>query len=420
MIQTSVLMPDEWLSGYFSRLADLNGCKDFENLSLLLKALPPFESPHVISKLALLLGKSIPELIQHHTLFPAKHAVQFRKYNQALQLEVSMRSMQKSVRYCVECLKEDCGYPNDLPYLRRTHQVTGIDWCMKHECSLCAYSGDDIPGPSQLYHLLGQYPTKTSLKDQHPIIRKYADIYDGLISKPIFVPSDNASWVLSLKANELGLNHSTARTGRCLSDILIEDLSSDWLFNNFPAMKAKQTNQFINSFDGVAVFRLQNHDVTNYVLAAAVLFETADEALNTFKDSVSLKLKPRRTIVRRGTEYWRGEHFHRVYSRNLGECKAITAEIGGSYEQNRVNLIRHGLPPLSSLSIETIQALYDFYNGASIQEIMSRPGLNHLYFERIIRDAGNNFKAIFNDIKNLLIEKSLLKINKIKNKPKNH
>lgn len=420
MIQTSVLMPDEWLSGYLSRLADLNGCKDFENLNLLLKALPPFESPHVISKLALLLGMSVTELIQHHTLFPAKHTVQFRKYTQSLQLELSMRSMRKSIRYCAECLEEDWSYPNGFPYLRKSHQVTGIDWCMKHECSLWDYLGDDIPGPSKLYHLLGQDFTKTFLRDQHPIIRKYVDIYDGLISKPIFVSSDNASWVLSLKANELGLNHSRVRAGRCLSDILLEAVPSDWLFNNFPAMKAKQPNQFVNSFDGVAVFRLQNHDVTNYVLAAAVLFETADEALNTFNDSVSLKLKPRRAMVRRGAEYWRGENFHQVYSRNLGECKAITAEIGGSYDQNRINLIRHGLPPLSSLSIETIQALYDFYNGASIVEIMSRPGLNHLHFERIIRDAGNNFKAIFNDIKNSLIEKSLLKINKIKSKPKKH
>ncbi|MGP1716400.1 MAG: TniQ family protein [Methylophilus sp.] len=421
MLEVSALMPEEWLHGYFSRLAVQNSCLDIPQLNKLIAPLPPHDSPESIPKIAKLLDRPVQDLIQQHTLFPAKHAIYFKTYSEAHQVKISMRKMQKPVKFCHQCIEEDWEYVGQgFPYLRRIHQVTGIDWCLKHKCRLGFSSLDDIPGPGQFGLLHEQSIIQEPLESQHEIIQKYVEIFEGLISNSLTLSADHVSLVLEQQAKKAGFNTSPAKSARCISDVLVEEISSDWLLRNFPTLKAKVTNKALKTIDGAAVFRLQNHNVTNYVLAAAVLFDSADEALMTLNNSSNMELKPRRALIKRNAEFWRGNDLRQIYIKNLGTGKAIADDIGGDYDQVRQNLIKYGLPPLTNLSLETIKALADFYKGATLAEILSRPGVNREHFEQVVRSAGNQFGEILNQIKEALMQKSTERLNRINSKDRPH
>jgi len=321
--------------------------------------------------------------------------------------------MQSHVRYCVHCINEDIGYKG-FPYLRRSHQITGIDWCLKHQYQLHTNDSSEMPGIDVLKSKANQHGSEHPLLEQHPIIQRYVDIYEGLFNFANLLSAENVSWVLFEQAEKLGLNRSGSKTAKCLSDILVEELSSKWLFDHFPVLQNKETNKFIPSIDGVTIFRYQNHAVPHYVLAAAALFENADDALNALINSTKLTLKPVRAMVKRTSTFWKSDELLDIYIRNVGQGREISDEIGGTYDQNRLNLIKYGLPPLGKLSNETIHAISDFYSGTPLTEIQFRAEVNQAHLTQIIDQARSDFPGIFNQLKNALLENNQHRLDRIK------
>lgn len=409
MIEMPVLLPDEWLNGYLDRLRGRNNCKDRQNLYQLIYRHFPKSHSSILQPLSILLNRPESEIRFQHTLVPTIRLRTETISPDYVSPKVVTRKTQYHYKFCVHCIEEDKPYLG-FPYLRRSHQITGIDWCLKHqyELGVCdeRVSIDLQPSTGHRGH--------TPLFGQHPIIQRYVDIYEGLFTCAKQLSAEYVSLVLSMQAEKLGLNQSRTKTARCLSDILVEELSGKWLFDHFPVLKKKETNKFIPSIDGVTILRYQNHAVPHYVLAAAALFENADEALNALINSTKLPLKPVRAMVKRPAAFWKSEELLEIYLRNAGQAREISDEIGGTYDQNRLNLINYGLPPLGMLSNETIHAISDFYNGTPLTEIYLRAGVNQTHITQITKHARSDFAGIFNQIKNALLINNQLRVDRIK------
>lgn len=421
MIHVPTIMPDEWLNGYLERLKFLNGYRSQKNITeLLQQELKLEKTVSMVEILAALLNQSTENIVWQHTLIPAIRAitdnnpsVRHGDTSKANHLRMlGTRKMVHHPRYCPKCVKEDVGY-RGFAYFRRSHQITGIDWCLKHQIKLKNIEESAIPTPISLMQKANSEILSSSFIEQSPAIERYVHIFDGLVSNQFPVSAEHASWVLSEQAIKLGLNRSPNKQGTTLSDIAIVEIPHQWLLDNFPVLKNKQTHQFIPSIDGVTIFRFQNHTVPNFVLGAALLFGNADEALNKLIHLKQVHKKPVRKLIKRPTDFWRSDELVGLYIKHRGSCSDITEEIGGSYDQNRINLTKNGLPPLSILSNETIQAISDFYAGAFILDVLRRPSVNSIQLEYIIRNTGNTFGSIFNRIKSSLLENNALKVKKI-------
>ncbi|ACT48379.1 TniQ family protein [Methylotenera mobilis] len=420
MMYIPKILPDEWINGYYEHIKFLNEHWYQENIiDALQKELKLDKSKNIIETIAALIDQPIENIVWKHTLIPAIRAItdsnpSTRHGNYHLDA-LGTRKMVKHARFCENCIQEDIKTWR-YPYLRRSHQLTGIEWCLKHQGKLQEFETTKIPDPKSLRQITNFSTTKSLLSNQHPIIRRYVDIFDGLTTNNSPISAEHASWVLSEQAIKLGLNRSPKKTGRNLSDIAIEEISGEWLFDNFPVLKNKQPQQFIPSIDGVTIFRFQNHSVHHFILGAAILFSDADEALNKLIHSQQDSKKSLRKLIKRPESFWRSDELRDLYIKHSGSCRDLTTEIGGSYDQNRVNLLKYELPPLSILSNDTIVAIGDFYDGAPLLEVLQKPNINNKQLEYIVRNAGNTFRDIFNQIKPALLKNNVLKVNKITSK----
>lgn len=410
-------MPDEWLNGYLERVRYLNCLSKNDNIIEVLKAAYKLDiSKNTVEALSSILNQSVQTLVLQNTLIPAIRAVTDNGYlfdHGTIHLNaLGLRKMHQHARYCPICIQEDIAHWA-FPYLRRSHQVTGIDWCIKHQVNLETIDTQCIPDPAALSKIGRFTASKSSLNKQHPIIKRYVSILDGLLFNNKPISAEHASLIFSKIAVKKGLNISPTKKGTCLSDIALQEVSGTWLFEHFPILKNKQPEEFIPSFDGVTIFRFQNHSQHYFILGAAILFDDSDEALNVLINEHKVKRNAPKKAVKRPEGFWQSDDLRRIYIKNIGSCRGITNEIGGDYEQNRTSLNKNGLPPLSIISNETIEALDAFFNGASIDEVFDMKHVNKTQLQHILKNAGHTFKSIFNEIKPTLIKNNALKVKKI-------
>lgn len=146
-------LPDELLYSWIHRLADANGLliKNFQ------EAYMDSKSPK-IGTLKLDVGsefvglcKSIRYQIDMKELYMELSTFQFESFfmtpgqqmRQVLnvfgpknRLNTAINGIINDIKICPECLKED-----NIPYIHRAHQLSGICTCYKHGCKLSVYTG---------------------------------------------------------------------------------------------------------------------------------------------------------------------------------------------------------------------------------------------------------------------------------------
>lgn len=390
------IQPDEWIIGYFERLAILNGN---ESASQFFKNLKVNDK---ISFVAELLEVPTKTIIQEYTLLPlfrsivANHAdIQHGDTsNPKLIKSNGLRGYSEQVKVCPKCMDEDCGYLGNV-YIRRSHQIFGANWCHKHNSELLETKQDNIRNIIQGIDPTRALPNNAS-PIKHPVIERFLHICDALLSQKEPIHGDRVSWVLSKRAATMGIRTSAKGSGIPLSDYANLYIPNAWLHKFFPSLSSKTPDEFLHAIDGVCVFRLQSHTPMTYILAASLLFQDPDEALNCLFAKV--KIPSARPIKRRHEEFWNSEELYNLYIKHKGNCQLITKQLGGHYDTNRLNLIKHGLPPLSGLSLGTLRALSDFNNGVKLNEILSRDGVQFDNFEFVIRHSSPKFFRALNDL----------------------
>lgn len=194
-----------------------------------------------------------------------------------------------------------------------------------------------------------------------------------------------------------------------LSDIVLDTFGMHWLSTTFPAMSKKTRGVAIDQLDSVFYVKKGSAPVTAYILALAVLFETANEALAALNTSQAQTVPPRR---HHSSSYYArlgDDNLRNAYVRNGGNHTAVAAEIGRrqSSVQNRLNTL--GLPNLADRrgGVRAFTTAF-LIEGKSLSESRAASGIDEQTMDSVLRTIGGSFAHVIKAIKKAALEEKVL------------
>lgn len=409
------ILPDEFLLGYFGRISALNNRISIPNIKNILnnwisetkpelKNLNKQKLPSLLG-LAEALGIEPKNIAKEHTLLPILRGTRPDTINfpagvshkdndnHGLLRRFSQTVSKKAACFCAACVIEDVDYPK-FSFWRRSHQITGIDWCLKHMEPLQEVRDKNafLKQPSIFLDSGNYCKQPESLGMQNPIILRFAQLIEDALELEVPVNNKIAQEVLTNKARSIGVRFSEMWVSRQLSDLMNEVLPEQWMVKYFPRLKKESCGKFVAGFDEVLKPSMKVKSYMNTLLAAAVLFDDADEAMH------ELTAQNLHLLNKTNKQEISDVAFINAYVRQQGSYFKIGIELEKDrrYIFNRARSL--GLPSFSGVSPETFKAIKDFYNGSNLVEILTRPNINKEKLANIIRLSGRQFSSAIKKI----------------------
>lgn len=409
------ILPDEFLLGYFGRISAVNNRisvsniknilnNSFSEIKLKLKN-PDIKKRSSLLGLAESLGIETKTIAKKHTLLPILRTTRpdtinfpvgvslmdyddhglLRRFRQIVPKETAC--------FCGACVIEDMDYQR-FSFWRRSHQIPGIDWCLKHLEPLQEINDKNAfyKQPSIFFDSGNYCKQPESLGMHNPIILRFAQLIEDALELEVPVNNRIAQEVLTNKAKLIGVKFSETGSCRQLSDLMNEMLPEQWVFKFFPRLKKKKYGIFVAGFDEVLKANRKGKSYVNTLLAAAVLFDDADQAMHELStQNLHLLNKTKKQEISDVT-------FINAYVRHRGSYFKMSLEFEKDkrYIFNRARWL--GLPSFTGVSPETFKAIKDFYDGSNLLEILTRPNINKEKFAIIIRLSGRQFSSTIKKI----------------------
>jgi len=409
------ILPDEFLLGYLGRISAVNHRISISNIKNILKnwfseTKPELKNPDIKKRSSLLelaeaLGIEAKTIAKKHTLLPILRSTRPDTINfpvgvrlmdnddHGLLRRFSQIVPKEAACFCVACVIEDVDYQR-FSFWRRSHQIPGIDWCLKHMEPLQEVNHKNafLKQPSIFLDSGNYCKQPESLGMHNSIILRFAQLIEDALELEVPVNNRIAQEVLTNKAKLIGVKFSETGFCRQLSDLMNEVLPEQWVFKFFPRLKKEKYGIFVAGFDEVLKANRKGKSYVNTLLAAAVLFDDADEAIQELT----------------------AQNFHlfsKINKQEISDISFINAYVRhqGSYSKMGIELEKDrryifsrarwlGLPSLSEVDIDTFKAIKDFYDRSNLVEILARPNINKEKFANIIRLSGRQFSSTIKKI----------------------
>lgn len=288
MLHLPELLPDELMGGYLGRIGRINGINQVA-VRAQLHAMTGRTGLPVMRRtwchaLAGSLGMPADALAREHTTLPLlrvlrpagdslSHAAEDDAKTLRL-LEVALPD--EGPRLCPQCVNEDQHFWG-ISYWRRSHQLKGVNWCTKHQAALLVTTNADV---------LTDFPeeaAQTSLRKlavfgDMALLKRYADVVDGLLDLPLATSSDRAVFRLYEQAQR---RHSwrPVKTRRDLGLLAQRLLEGSGLELTFPRLLKRSV--YAPSKDNAPRDEHWSRAGSGYAFALMLtaLYDSADEAL---------------------------------------------------------------------------------------------------------------------------------------------
>lgn len=298
-------LPDEFCRGYKGRLQAINlHASPTDIIRHLRMHLNLHTEPEAVV-LANASGLRPEAFIKQHTLLPFFRAVAIQyshvkhgdPASPAVIKHTAMKSAAQGAFLCPDCIAEDRNFWG-ISYWRRTHQLPGIDWCLKHRTPLHVAPSikafDFLPGDiaEEAYPL----PNGT-LFLENAALQRYAEIAAGLLEFDQPLSPLVTGLVLMKRATNIGLPLSIQNKRPLLSYTILEQLPHLWLFAHYPMLQNKAPERIHRALE---IATQHCHSSIPAVITLTILFESADEALSFW--SAQFKDQPMQPNLQRGTE----------------------------------------------------------------------------------------------------------------------
>lgn len=392
------IMPDEFHLGYFGRFATINGFADPKEANTYLmdhfsKGILYNSYNFLALKSAKLLNVLPENFIKNHALVPLLRAPgNSSKKNHHLDVISSLgnRLIQPHVSFCEKCIHEDIDYWG-FSFWRRSHQLPGVGTCSKHNENLCRISENNAIYTQPSIHLKHQHfiRNETGVKDaENPYVIKYMELVNDFMDMNANINNNALAQLLAAKAKELNLRIHETGNRKVLSDLIIEKYPSDWIKLHFPTLQLKKIGEFSHEFDRVLIPGTRQ-TITKILLAIPVLIPDADSRILSYANYIKPVTRPKKTVLT-------DNQIIDTYVSHKGNIKQISAEVNRKSSTLSEKLKLLGCPPLGKVDRETISALNAFLNGASLADVMLRPGVNTGVFSEILRVSGAHVKNAIN------------------------
>lgn len=405
-------LPDEPLKAFIGRMKRHNVCSSDAELFIRLTSYmsvdvgEPQKKINPIAFLAKVYGISQHFIARQHTMLPFARFVEWfdraegevADFTSDKYLGSVMRSRGSRAYLCPDCVKEDLDF-RGITYWRRLHQLTGIDWCIKHGVALLRYEGHDAFERSPL-SVLGssaaiENEELTEARDHSTVVR-YSEIVDGLLTE-VAHPYHTAdvSTLIRDWAKQQDLRVALNGKRPLLSDLVAERFPKAWLAVHFPTSQRKETGVFAPWIDGTWFSRNYPCGIPSYVLALTLMYETADEALNALAN-LSATVVPRKSEIHRKPGAWSSTEIIEVWMKHLGNCTAIAKDMGLSDKYVRDRLREAGLPALSlGAGVAVKRAVQSYWHGQSLSTVSELAGAEQSHVEGFLRVASERYLATY-------------------------
>jgi hypothetical protein len=289
-------LPDELAPGYEGRVLRFNGWTDRKQAMSWLLAWSGSQGTSrrevpTVDLLARVAGSETPQFVQDHTTLPMRRAVTSLmpgiphgcQSNSTVLWTMAMRATRLQAYFCVECVKEDLDF-HGTPYWRRSQQLQGAFWCQKHGSPFSFVEGKSAFATSptafiEHRHVVSDRWVET-LKSCAPILRFHAICAD-LLARTRSLDEEAVSKAARARAQDTGLHvgRGTVRNG-LLSDLIKRKFNRKWLDSVIPGLTDKPLGEFWQTVDGALLGKRAGVSSVVYALTFAVLFDSADEAVN--------------------------------------------------------------------------------------------------------------------------------------------
>ena len=174
-------------------------------------------------------------------------------------------------RYCPDCAQDDLTEWG-CSYFRRYHQLAGIDRCDHHEVALA-----ELPRLAERvapkYSVPSRQDATRRRTQSNPTLRRFFEL--SMMALQGSTPShpEQLADALVGRAQALGLRMREQKSGPRFSDLVREQLPSNWLAKHFGSTKPE------NTMDGIFRAYRAPYRTACYLLAMAVLWDSPKEAM---------------------------------------------------------------------------------------------------------------------------------------------
>lgn len=394
------VMPGEIAQGLLGRLKTINGHPSIKATSHALRQEFGFSADgKALVQLPYLLANAVgiapEEFCRLHTMIPFQRAVTSHladlSHGSASEPGIvqfnGMSIPKHGIRCCPCCVREDFEFWG-YAYFRREHQLPGVVACSKHEELLSWTDNADAFFASPKQILDSPVPVTHGLEPQlmaHPVVSRYVTIAEAWLSAPSPIALDKMITVLQSRASELGVRRSIKGQKRLLSDLALESCPLEWLTILVPKLKDKKPGVYQSPLDHVFNSQSKAFQSAYYALALALLFDTAEEALNRVREELPKPAAQRRSVRRMGDDFWTSRSFAEQYVKHRGNPVCISRSLDVDQGHVREVMKKNGFPSLCAFSDDELRAFVSFLDGATLSEACGRHGVAQNAVEELAR-----------------------------------
>lgn len=284
-------MADEYFATYAGRVTNVLGTRSIEDLfkSVTGKSPKGWCWPDYIPLLARTASLDVDSFVRLHTSYPLnalfisddKHFALPVSQWRAIDFRVIAAPV-RHMRACPDCVTEDLIYWG-VSYWRNSHQMSGIDWCPKHQTRLVdsvrSPTSACYQGPSDLDHdsLLAR---KNLPNRPRKLATRYMETLFGLVEARGQFTHRQLVGFLNARAASVGVQCASHMTGKTLAESIKTEFATELAWARELVRRPDHSSAFELEVASRKLFtqtRSVRHEV--YALAMAVLFPSTDEAL---------------------------------------------------------------------------------------------------------------------------------------------